>query len=134
MCEEAFEIQALAGEARNDEHSYFLLETLQGLDKNGKKVIRQYRKSSFSHYCDHRNVLSAVAVLWLPRQDQLQDMCFDGEGVNAGNVKIFADWCFKVADPDGIYPKMLKWSMEACWLAFVMHEKYKKIWDGEGWL
>lgn len=123
MCEKAVEVQGVKGEYTDDSsieyHACKKHLRVLPLDQEG------------CYFCPECR--SFPDVLWLPRQDQLQEMCFDGYVVNAGNVKIFADWCFEVADPDGIYPKMLRWSIEACWLAFVMHEKYNKIWDGEGW-
>ena len=62
--------------------------------------------------------------IWLPRQDQLQEM-----------VDI-SDWRFKLvncasflADNFGSFA-----TMEQLWLAFVMKEKYHKIWNGEDWI
>ena len=66
-------------------------------------------------------------VVWLPTQEQLQEMidwniyqltARFGEMVHyeAGNDKNFFT------------------SMEQLWLAFVMKEKYNKVWDGENWV
>ena len=49
-------------------------------------------------------------LVWLPRQDQLQEM------VEKDNFSVKAT------------------SMEQLWLAFVMKEKYNKQWNGEGWV
>ena len=72
-----------------------------------------------------------IECVWLPRQDQLQEMV---GGFGAG----FVDWSGWI---DNIYPEQCNpfsksWrftSMEQLWLAFVMKEKYNKIWDGKGW-
>ena len=63
--------------------------------------------------------------IWLPRQDQLQEMVHPEvtDWVKAVMLRDFLkDYC-----DDGA-------SMEQLWLAFVMKEKYGKIWDGENWI
>ena len=70
--------------------------------------------------------------VWLPRQDQLQEMRFSitdplsicanldnfvSKEVNADNSKIYSFT-----------------SMEQVWLAFVMKEKYGKSWDRKDWV
>ena len=68
--------------------------------------------------------------IWLPRQDQWQEMVhklredkkqFSG---NHGLLRRFAAW----VDEDSNLPCA---SMEQLWLAFVMKEKYDKVWDGK---
>lgn len=75
--------------------------------------------------------------VWLPRQDQLQEimnieydmlvyefveyLCGDTGG-HGGNR--FAD--------EHVYGKFN--SYEQLWLAFVMEEKYNKVWNGEDWV
>ena len=66
--------------------------------------------------------------VWLPRQDQLQEMVVDNS-LERPWVHLcyqFYKWAH------------LNWndftSMEQLWLAFVMKEKYHKIWTGEGWI
>ena len=68
--------------------------------------------------------------VWLPRQDQLQEMI----------PELFAEpqWCDLNKLDEFIHfiwnrnPRY-NISMEAMWFAFVMHDKYDKIWDGEKW-
>ena len=70
--------------------------------------------------------------IWLPRQDQLQEMV---GGFEAG----FVDWFHW---RNAIYPHMQnpfnkEWrftSMEQLWLAFVMKENHNKTWDGNKWV
>ena len=76
--------------------------------------------------------------IWLPRQDQLQEMVgkyescvisfFDYLKNNTGGWRDGSDG---FADPD-IYEKFT--SMEQLWLAFVMKEKFNKTWNGKDWL
>jgi len=79
--------------------------------------------------------------IWLPRQDQLQEMVI-GKGVLVGDWLDILDHfvmseggLFDFFDEHRIgetynYTK----SMEQLWLAFVMKEKYNKIWNGEDWI
>jgi len=69
-------------------------------------------------------------LIWLPRQDQLQEMlhCSIGEGMNR-LWAYFPEWFCKIGAVE--YSKS---SWEQLWLAFVMKEKYGKVWNGEGWV
>jgi hypothetical protein len=65
-------------------------------------------------------------VIWLPRQDQLQEIYLvnllpiDFIGINI-NISIFTKRCLE---------EKLKFnSYEQLWLAFVMKEKYNKVWN-----
>jgi len=61
--------------------------------------------------------------VWLPRQDQLQEMVRDRWGSWTGLLEEF-----------GEYVKSKRWlddTPEMYWLAFVMKELYNKIWDEE---
>ena len=81
--------------------------------------------------------------IWLPRQDQLQEMLAKAELLNeigrpttkykspAGKVYginrfVWGGKSGDASDDCG--------SMEQLWLALVMHELHKKIWDGEKWV
>ena len=67
--------------------------------------------------------------LWLPRQDQLQEM------ISIYPTQFRADssvpWHSFLADDITVEGKFD--SMEQLWLAFVMKEKYNKVWNGEEW-
>ncbi len=67
--------------------------------------------------------------IWLPRQDQLQAMI--PEDINHPHLLVLR---FKEAICGGpcSYPGLN--SMEQLWLAFVMKEKYGKVWNGEDWV
>lgn len=64
-------------------------------------------------------------IIWLPRQDQLQEMvdCWADRDFINREMNYFANWVyFHTDDPT---------SWEKFWLVFVMWVKYKKIWDKE---
>ena len=68
------------------------------------------------------NHFNKKEFIWLPRQDQLQDML-------GGFKKLFP----KGSEELKINHKYCK-SFEQLWLAFVMKERYKKIWNGKDWV
>ena len=88
-------------------------------------------------WAGENNTAHVEDYIWLPTQEQLQKMidC-------TGYMFTFHErWSEKE-------PKQLEWvgeraihqwfviglSMNQLWLAFVMKEKYSKIWDGEEWV
>ncbi len=68
--------------------------------------------------------------IWLPRQDQLQEMVKDGLAWLHVRFDEFVrsrkgEWLSgEIQDYD---------SFEQLWLAFVMREKFGKAWDGKEW-
>lgn len=77
----------------------------------------------------------AIHPTWLPRQDQLQAIVGD---YNTCLEKLY--WWVEqgtMKSPDGDdywgYNRSQFTSMEQLWLAYVMKEKYNKVWDGENW-
>jgi hypothetical protein len=64
--------------------------------------------------------------VWLPRQDQLQEMVKMGFRAFVCDIYIF------ITD-NAKYSSQFT-SMEQLWLAFVMWEEYSKQWDGEVWV
>ncbi|MCK5236306.1 MAG: hypothetical protein KAR06_04895 [Deltaproteobacteria bacterium] len=67
-------------------------------------------------------------TVWLPRQDQLQEMVSDGDCA----YDLFHRFEIWVNCYDAEISQ-LELSMEQLWLAFVMKEKYNKVWKGEEW-
>lgn len=67
-------------------------------------------------------------ILWLPRQDQLQKMVWDNQASDIMNICGLLDRLQHM--PIGFDCR----SMEQLWLAFVMHEKFNKKWNGEKWV
>ncbi len=75
--------------------------------------------------CNRMNRLPA------PRQDQLQEMMeYNNQAFLLDCFNNFVDllWpsCHPLAKPET--------SLEQLWLAFVMKEKYGKVWNGENWV
>jgi len=72
--------------------------------------------------------------IWLPRQDQLQEMV--GEYPDCFHK--FNNWLeswqgFEDDKAKTEYVGQFN-SMEQLWLAFVMKERYNKVWNGEDWV
>lgn len=67
-----------------------------------------------------------IKKTWLPRQDQLQEMI---------SPEYLEEDKFMLLDRFLNFVDMSNrgWSFEQLWLAFVMQEKYGKIWTGEEW-
>jgi hypothetical protein len=73
-----------------------------------------------------------IYYIWLPKQDQLQNMIdnlFYTTKNNTGliNMVIGIDYWARME-------KDIYLSMEQLWLAFMMREMYKKKWNGENWI
>jgi len=71
-------------------------------------------------------------LIWLPRQDQIQKEFVNIRGIGSKGytlVKYFCEWL--ISDSTDVMYDLS--SMEQIWLAFYMHEKHKKIWDGTKW-
>ena len=66
----------------------------------------------------------------LRTQDQLQEM-LGGWGA-AKLAEVFGEWAKNYRITQETYPSSA--SMEQLWLAFVMKEKYNKVWNGENWV
>jgi len=121
MCEKAGEIQAIdkegclhewfacpeCGEIANEDDTYYWADC--GDDKE---------------------------LIWLPRQDQLQEIWAEHEYGNerANNWVTFAldQFSYWVLNEDVGF-STLDASFEQLWLAFVMKEKHGKTWTGEVW-
>ena len=80
----------------------------------------------------------AKGDVWLPRQDQLQEM------VRKHEERLFLRfrrWWGSLVERDDKYPDFNSMSnehldydsFEQLWLAFVMKENFNKVWDGSDW-
>ena len=74
-------------------------------------------------------MLFGKKCIWLPRQDQLQEMV----SIGRGNIVTGLLALNNFIDRNARY-EMLDWSMEQLWLAFYMSEKHSKTWSGEDWI
>ncbi len=111
MCEKAKEIQAL-----------------RDFSKELYIQVGDYFFGGNETLCMGSWGIEDVNGIWLPRQDQLQEMVMgkvDGiPTLMLWVVTDFAKFC--------MHQKIT--SMEQLWLAFVMSEKYNKTWDGKQWV
>jgi hypothetical protein len=73
--------------------------------------------------------------IWLPRQDQLQDMIEDNYFgfLDQDNQEVPYELGLMEAVNDFSWTQPGDWSTEMIWLAFAM-KRYKKIWNGEDWI
>ena len=129
MCEKAFEIQGLKRCRENADFFAYKatkngrIERVCNLDCNGDHIF------VFKH------------KIWLPRQDQLQEM------VRINSLEDFlkiirlnptGNWEIDKKEFDTRYIDTGDYiwtkSFEQLWLAFVMKEKFNKRWNGEDWV
>lgn len=114
MCEKAVEVQEESG-----------VHPLMARDQNDG-VIHFWDDSVFYNYMvDRERTPFIYHSVWLPRQDQLQEI-HGSKFVNQG-IQFF-EWASEF-NPDTYY--LLSW--EQLWLGFVMKEKYGKTWAREDW-
>ena len=91
-------------------------------------------------------VLEFPKAVWLPRQDQIQEMMRDyyAEGIKPIRPRAWfpegvvgLTYVLKkfneFAPPDGLTAHEVK-SFEQLWLKFYMYEKHNKVWDGDKWV
>ena len=141
MCEKAVEIQRISVNEENLQQGDVIACILPHPTWYGHEELHKIRlytcDGDWSDYtCSAMGDISPLHepytcgvkdhYIWLPRQDQLQEMCKEKRAFVLS--KRFDDDMenYITGDPD-------TWSMEQLWLAFVMKEKYHKIWDGENW-
>jgi len=86
-------------------------------------VTRQLLLESFEDISNER-WYRIEDCIWLPRQDQLQEMV-------EGTIYEKLGKLYREIVAMDFYPCD---SAEQLWLAFVMREKYGKVWDGEKWV
>lgn len=73
-------------------------------------------------------------LVWLPRQDQLQDILDWEKDGTFGVVMIDAFYNFVISSHDASPFNNTKSSWEKIWLEFVMYEKFGKKWNGKEWV
>ena len=111
QCEKAVEVQGAWEPAEAD---FMWNRATEQVDT--VRVLRQ-EPPNYNHHTER--------FTWLPRQDQLQEMV--SERTSWVLAKDFAAQVYHLSGDTAM-------SMEQLWLAFVMHEKYAKTWNGGGWV
>ena len=124
MCEEAEEIQVIgATKATGLDDWYY------------EKTTQLFSIGTFTNEYD----------IWLPRQDQLQDMLKGTHLTNPYNLIGFLwnvltedETCPQELPCDECFKEAMYWrsfeSLEQLWLAFIMSEKYSKVWNENDWI
>jgi hypothetical protein len=127
MCERATEIQSVRPRGKEFEDGDFV-GWLHGTE-SGYRV--SYPAQDFP---DERG----SGDIWLPRQDQLQEVVIDK--IDCPSHSAFAiiinlgSRFLRMAQDTATFDYWIQFlSMEQLWLAFVMHEKYNKKWNGQEW-
>lgn len=158
LCERAEEIQKLRQWRYYDND--LLRETREGNFEEGDYIwvdsgiyliggdcyeVQEYSRYGLeiasAGYCEGYG-FNVKKVIWLPRQDELQEMVDEGnvlELLSAFDCFIYTD--FKIAPQNNLIQRRF-WnlyvtqftSMEQLWLAFVMKEKYNKTWENGKWI
>lgn len=69
--------------------------------------------------------------VWLPRQDQLQDIINDDDYTPEDFLNIISVYCMH--NNCDKYGGEIAGSMEQLWLSTFMHKKFNKKWNGNKW-
>ena len=123
MCEKAEEIQSLKSTG-------YLHKSTMGTICHGSEGTVWWGKPTDEIISPF--VVPMLLAIWLPRQDELQEMLgFEDRG-ELTLLRVFdrLDYIFNRKHP--IYFKQFT-SLEQFWLAFVMKENHNKVWEGEEW-
>jgi hypothetical protein len=126
MCEGAKEIQKGWEPAEGD----FIIE--KGRKDCPLILLENLRNDGFitARNWDDDDYFDRTISIWLPRQDQLQEMITYEYELAWHVVDRFMNFILDSSFKD----KWLKFTMEQLWLCFVMKEKYNKVWNGENWI
>lgn len=117
MCEKAKELQHSCDE-----------KTLKFIHHIVNWHINEHFEYSFRTFFVKKEDDCSLQLIWLPRQDQLQDMMEYEYPI--ADLQISLN---NFIDDDSSILNEIK-SMEQLWLAFVMKKKHNKEWDGKNWV
>lgn len=152
MCEQAIEIQDSIKYPNGNGDIYISYD--DSFFAISKDNVRYYERSFrqcyiFNHHvkgyvsrplnifgCAVREDLPLVfkpsEVIWLPRQDQLQDIILKNVEYTDPIHLIWKLYDFCITDKSNYVNKFI--SLEQIWIALIMKEKYNKIWNDEDWI
>jgi hypothetical protein len=125
MCERSVEIQVLKEIERDGDFYWVEAKYDHGIKTICHDEFEGYaQKSNLWSVNDDRVGHETKRLVWLPRQDQLQEIL--GENWK-DNLLLICHW-MEWKSPLGLH------SMEQLWLSFVMRQKFNKAWNGEDWI
>lgn len=128
MCEKAEKIQALRPHSKYPYYEDGDMLYAHWPDGTSYPVERRERRVGI-YSCLGNNPNQYSKSIWLPYQDQLQEMVSANMQLLCGKIFEFSKTPYGYGFCTGYGG-----SMEQLWLAFVMKEKYNKTWDGENWI
>jgi len=151
MCEKAEEIQKLWEPKRGD-IVYDIADNKNIWRSRDWRIITTaftLVEGNRFHIDSYQDICQKEDYIWLPRQDQLQEMAiehrklqypnYDGEGKVIGYnyglsnlLNSFNGFMYDVGR--GAHSKGMQDSMERMWLAFLMWVKFEKSWNGKEWV
>lgn len=138
MCEKAEEIQnewkPKIWDIIHNKQSGLPFATIDACKTIGGQICAYITSASVGIITQQPTGKKHSLIVWLPTQNQLQEMVI-GRGLSWTLISFF-QWCQKnIKEHHWLQGKLRKYdSMEQLWLAFVMHEKYGKNWNGEDWM
>jgi len=139
MCQQAEEIQSLWRPKQCDFIINFTdLEEGLSFCRSAESVIQvvnmYYDEQDGDNYLQECEDLKEQA-LWLPRQDQLQKIIEpDNANVHSVMLKVMETQYHDSSKKTLVSAPELFYSMEQLWLAYIMREKYNKVWNEEEWV
>ena len=102
-------------------------EEIQTLTKKNPSTLGRYIFDGRFCTDEHDRIWLLDNEVWLPRQDQLQDMIFDKLGTRSVIITNYTDqFTIQLNSEKEKYSGK---SLEQCWLMLVMDKLYKKKWD-----
>ena len=130
MCASATEIQSLW---RQDYGDFY--HTQDGQVKCW--ITRSSRSQRFRKgvgiSVEEDGLIQLTRYVWLPRQDQLIELSQIPGRRYENIVQDFFDWTKTSYGDAGSMPGTQFRTMEQIWLAFVMQQKFAKLWDETRW-
>jgi hypothetical protein len=118
MCESAKVIQ----KQWKPEFGDFFVSMSLGLTSQSQPITSDLEKKV--------SYLKTIKAVWLPRQDQLQEMVIENYAMPWDLAIAFSNVLMN--DNASYFEKYD--SMEKLWLVFIMLEKYRKKWKEGGWV
>ena len=127
MCEKAEEIQKKAKFEKGD-FVYSYSESYVQVDENTKKAQR-VGQGVFILDLIVNSIEKKELAVWLPRQDQLQEISKKDFDLNGQITELINCQNYYYS-----FKRILFETFEKLWLAYIMKQLYNKEWNGKEWL
>lgn len=140
MCKKAQELQQ---EWKPEDFDFYILKQeddnygMCGLDRSDIQIVdigySEADVNSFEYKTEYDYY--KTRCIWMPRQDQLQEIMEpDKSKVYLIIEDVIKQKYYDSSKNDFFTATDLYSSMEQLWLAYVMKDKFGKIWDGNQWI